>query len=277
MNSTDSSGTAVANPEVAPTTAKPKTTKNYEAIAQKYCAEYPNMKDLRVLEVGSDINCGLLNAMAPHVGEIVGTNIIGQPRQVAPNATFDIGDIRKTNFESSSFDLIISFAVFEHVQDFDVAVNEMARLLKPGGEVSTQFGPIWSCIWGHHLWVTGKERMYTYNRGPFLPPYCHLLMTPKELEEYLEPSVPEEELSRIVDFVFESQEQNRLFHKDYVNAIQASEFEVKRLVSNRNLNLEQEYIDLHGPIEKYVEQLEAQYGVGDYLTASFTAKLRKPS
>jgi SAM-dependent methyltransferase len=42
-------------------------------------------------------------------------------------------DVCKLPFDDESFDLVLSFAVLEHVTDPEAAVAEMARSLKPGG------------------------------------------------------------------------------------------------------------------------------------------------
>ena len=247
--------------------------KNYEAIASAIRNDYPELAQMRVLEVGSDVKGGLLTAIAPSVKEIVGVNIVGTATQIAPNARFEVGDIRNLDFDDSSFDLIVSHAVFEHVQDFDVALGVMHRLLKPGAELSTIFGPIWSCAWGHHLWVIGKDYRHTYQQPPLLPPYCHLLMQPEELRTYLSGKVPEPEIEPIVTFVFESDEQNRMHHNAYLAAIEKSKFEVKTLVGQRNRALEDKYQDEFGQLEIFQNELTSRYGAGDYLTSSLNLKL----
>lgn len=249
--------------------------KDYKAIAEQFCGQYPDIKNYRVLEVGSDIRGGLLSAMAPFVREIIGLNIIGDNRQIAPNARFEHGDIRGTSYPDKSFDLIISFAVFEHVGSFDLAMLEMQRLLKPGAELVSTFGPIWSCMWGHHVWVTPSDFKQTYIDPPYLPPWCHLLMTPAELRDRMAPLLPATALERVVAFIYESDEQNRFFHASYLDAFRNSGLEILSLKSNRNPKLENAYLDGGPPIESYLSRLEARYGAGDYVSASFSIRMKK--
>lgn len=54
-------------------------------------------------------------------------------------------------FESSSFDLIGSDAVFEHVQNLPDVLREFYRVLRPGGVVYATFGPLWYCWGGDHI------------------------------------------------------------------------------------------------------------------------------
>ncbi len=69
-------------------------------------------------------------------------------------------------FESESFDLISSAAVLEHVQNLDLAVREMARVLAPQGWAWHRFGPLYFCHGGDHCMPA-----YGNDRG-----YDHLLM-----------------------------------------------------------------------------------------------------
>ena len=114
---------------------------------------------------------------------------------------------------------------FEHVFDFELAINEMYRILKKGGFLFTQFGPIWSAPHGHHLWYFHDSKYYTYN-DVILPSFCHLLMQPSDISSFLtekydfNPSVTE----GIVDYVYNSNDQNRLFYEDYQRIIKSSNF-----------------------------------------------------
>jgi SAM-dependent methyltransferase len=45
----------------------------------------------------------------------------------------------KIPFEDASFDLVINNQVFEHVEDLDAVLAEVARVLKPGGQVLSLF------------------------------------------------------------------------------------------------------------------------------------------
>lgn len=48
---------------------------------------------------------------------------------------YEVGDIKKTLFESESFNLIVSFDVLEHIEAQKKALSEMARVVKPGGKI----------------------------------------------------------------------------------------------------------------------------------------------
>ena len=52
-------------------------------------------------------------------------------------------------FEDDSFDLVFSVTVFEHVQDYDSALAEIRRVLKPGGVAVHVFPPPWKFLETH--------------------------------------------------------------------------------------------------------------------------------
>ena len=64
-------------------------------------------------------------------------------------------DICQTKFSSQSFDIISSFAVWEHVKDFDALIKESRRLIKPEGVVLSAFGPLWYTFSGDHFSAAG--------------------------------------------------------------------------------------------------------------------------
>ena len=65
-----------------------------------------------------------LDAM-PEQAELVGKR--GLPVNVS------IGDIADTEFSSGKFDAVFTFGVFHHVPEWQKAIEEMKRVLKPGG------------------------------------------------------------------------------------------------------------------------------------------------
>jgi SAM-dependent methyltransferase len=156
--------------------------------------------------------------------EAVGINlIIKEPKKYSSTLRVDHGDLRKIEFPDNYFDLIISSAVFEHVHNFGIALGEMHRILKPGGSLYSIFGPIWSGSYGHHLWYWDGPRNITYHTLT-LPAYCHLLISQAELHLWLEGN-GEVKAKEIAEYVFLSDDQNRLMFSDYERVVSASSFE----------------------------------------------------
>jgi SAM-dependent methyltransferase len=91
-------------------------------------AEMPLDGILRVLELGAGdgVQTTVLRGMFPKV----------TPVDIAPSGDVEgmiIADAADLPFEDDSFDLIFSSNVLEHVEQLDVAFNEMKRVLAPGG------------------------------------------------------------------------------------------------------------------------------------------------
>ncbi len=88
----------------------------------------------RVLENG----CGVgmyVGKLAPHAGSVVGLEYdfdrALEAHQHAPHILNAAGE--GLPFPDSSFDLVLSHEVLEHVQDDRLALSEIARVLAPGG------------------------------------------------------------------------------------------------------------------------------------------------
>jgi SAM-dependent methyltransferase len=90
----------------------------------------------RVLEDG----CGVgeyLTHLAAHAQLAVGLDYEFERAQEAHGKVADVvcGAGEKLPFPADYFDLVLSHEVLEHVQDDQLAVNEMIRVLKPGGRL----------------------------------------------------------------------------------------------------------------------------------------------
>jgi SAM-dependent methyltransferase len=88
-------------------------------------------------------------ALAPHVGEVVGTDMTADyleaARASAPdNVRFVEGDVTALPFGYATFDIVASVRVLHHVRRPELAVSELARVTRPGGRVliADQLGSI---------------------------------------------------------------------------------------------------------------------------------------
>ena len=62
--------------------------------------------------------------------------------------SFGVGDALRLPFADSSFDKIICSEVLEHIPDYEKALEEITRLLKPGGTLAIsvpRYWPEWVC------------------------------------------------------------------------------------------------------------------------------------
>jgi SAM-dependent methyltransferase len=202
-----------------------------------------------------------------------GINIVGKAKEFGPNARLEIRDIRNSEFESDTFDFILSYAAFEHVGDFDVALGEMRRILKPGGKLMSRFGPIWSCKWGHHLWLNIRGTAYTY-QNTLLPPYCHLIMAEDEIADAAFKIIGKKEAAEAVaKWVLYSPEQNRVMCGDYRRIVDASGFEVEEFRPQPGKMLDAKYAPT---TPAQIEKLYAKFGSDEnFEAANITFILRK--
>ncbi len=132
------------------------------------------------------------------------------------------GDVRQMPFDNGTFDLVLATDVLEHVDEDDVAVKEITRVLKPGGRALVTV-PTFKLLWGiqddlaHHyrryrkgqLLALLKQgglrstRAYYFNYVLFLP----ILIARRILRTFSREKRSENEINgpminRILTFVF---------------------------------------------------------------------------
>ena len=113
--------------------------------AKRIKADLPNLKPKRILEIGSStgLNCFALQKEYP-CAEVIGIEPEYQAIDAA-NALRCGGRLRQPSFEhgvgediplaDESIDLVICHTVIEHVNDVEIVVKEMARVLNCNGVI----------------------------------------------------------------------------------------------------------------------------------------------
>ncbi|MBS1807397.1 MAG: class I SAM-dependent methyltransferase [Acidobacteria bacterium] len=127
----------------------------------------------------------------------------------------------------NSVDLVFSCNAFQHVANLDAGLEEIARVLKSGGYLYTNFGPVWSAPDGSHienLVVDG----YCYNfwKQTLLPSWSHLVFNEEELFALLSALHPPNLAASIVEYVFNSDWINRLFYCDFESLVRRHPWDV---------------------------------------------------
>jgi SAM-dependent methyltransferase len=198
-----------------------------------------------VLEVGSDVDGRVLRELTSRgVTRLVGTNIEIDPqahvdRGLNGGSSYSIinGDVRCLPFKDAAFSAILSITAFEHINNFDVALREMHRVLRPGGLLYADFGPIWSCSIGHHVFaiVDGVEaRHWKPGKNP-VPHFAHLLTSREQVREavlqkdWVFPKLAD----AIVHYIYDGDAVNRIFYEDYVKYFHESPFMLRHLAPVR--------------------------------------------
>lgn len=98
----------------------------------------PRLRDARLLNVGC--SAGIIDeCLAPHVKSVMGIDIdapaieAARLRCKASNAEFRTGDAMNLDFPDASFEVVICSQVYEHVPDPARMMDEIYRVLVPGG------------------------------------------------------------------------------------------------------------------------------------------------
>lgn len=88
-----------------------------------------------------------MDIVAHYEGE---ANALAEQLGYADKFTFVVGDAAHTSFEDNTFDTIIMNDAMEHVDQPDLVLAEVRRILKPGGRLYVNFPPI-NHPFGAHL------------------------------------------------------------------------------------------------------------------------------
>jgi SAM-dependent methyltransferase len=246
----------------------------YEQNLKRLQERYGSLERMAVLEIGSDRRRNHINVLKGHCRSVIGINIEGVDERLGDNAEFvNCNACDMSRFEDGTFDLVTSVAVFEHIGGLPQALAEMRRVLKPGGELVTNFGPIWSCMWGHHLWLKVGGQLITYSAPPVLPPYCHLLMSQPELEIEARRIYGAQAAPAVADFLANSPSQNRVFLRDYEEMFRAAGFSSLIIKHSPNRRLTELYQP--GVTPQILAALAARYGDMDYSVAGLSVVATK--
>ena len=95
----------------------------------------------KALEIGYGAGAVLL-AIAANVDELHGIDLDADAAMVEAlllerewHAKLVKGSVYELPYDSSEFDLVVCFSVFEHLQEYGRGLSEVARVLKPGGRL----------------------------------------------------------------------------------------------------------------------------------------------
>lgn len=94
------------------------------------------------------------------------------PQAKAAGVNFQTMNAEALEFEDESFDLVFSYASFEHFHRADLVMKEAMRVLKKGGYFYLSFGPLYMAPTGLHAGLSVKV------------PYCQLLWKEETIHAY---------------------------------------------------------------------------------------------
>jgi len=261
---------------------------DHQLNAYRTLSLYTSFTDKRVLEVGGAQACV---SMIPFItagateGVVTGLEHISEDRTDSNDGITvlraDALSLGST-FGYSHFDIVYGLSVVEHIPTPAVFLDEIYKVLRPGGLVYLEGSPIWSAPDGHHLWVATWGGAYqrrasaNYLFSPFpghvstnpLADWSHLLMDPSQMRQHLQAkALPETDIDCILDWVYLNQEINRLSLAELATAYGSSDLQVLEANTTR-VAVPQ---DVHSA-------LWSRYGTGvDYGVRSVSYVLRKPT
>jgi SAM-dependent methyltransferase len=126
--------------------------------------------------------------LAPGFGHVRGAEDIR--RVLSRSCEFYTMDATDLLLRDASFDLVVSVNAFEHIARPDLALGEIRRVLKPGGQAFLCFSPLYHCDSGSHL----------RDCGLLDAPWAHLLHDRDDLKRMTrEAGRPDTEVDAILD------------------------------------------------------------------------------
>jgi SAM-dependent methyltransferase len=148
--------------------------------ADQKLRQITSLVDLTAVRASLELGCwdGMVAAaLATRGVTAVGLDMTSQGldhRAREAGARFVQSDAEAIALGSESIDLVYSFASFEHFPHPDRCMNEVHRVLRPGGQAYLHFGPLYFSPYGLHA----------YRQIPV--PFCHLLFREEDLHRWAE-------------------------------------------------------------------------------------------
>ena len=108
------------------------------------------------------LDLGMWDGMTCHALQEAGKWAVGvdirvaglDARAAAGGASFAAMDATRLGLADASFDFVFSFNSFEHFPDPEIVLREALRVLRPGGYLYLDFGPLWLSPRGAHQFQT---------------------------------------------------------------------------------------------------------------------------
>lgn len=139
----------------------------------KDSAEFQHHKDEKVLEVGVGMGTDIIE-YARYGAKVYGIDLGADQIEISKNMfkkldipyeELKVASAEKLPYDDNYFDFVYSFGVIHHTPDINAAVNEIHRVLKPGGRAVIM---IYARGWKHYIkrcFIHGILKMKIFKYG----------------------------------------------------------------------------------------------------------------
>ena len=134
-------------------------------------------------------------------------------------------DLCSTHFEDLYFDTIFSLATFEHVHAPEKAVRELYRILKRGGYLCIQAGPLWFSPFGHHMFGYFDDI-----------PWIHLRKNSEEIAKLAKVRGIDKKIEEVTGILY-TDYINGMLSLQHVNKKLFTEYSLRELASELNMEV----------------------------------------
>jgi len=228
-----------------------------EAVFSDFCNSFC-LEGKRVLEIGGALpldlalKCGCMEWVA----------IDPRNKNVKVNNIYQTieGYAQLIPYPDNYFDYIFSCNCFHHIRSFDMAFNEMYRVLKLDGIVYSNFGPIWTAPDGSHIEdVLYQGKLYHFWENAYIPDWYHLVYNSHELYQILSSRL-EAGLAKVLsEYIYMSSWLARTTYQEFQSIVKNSSFrEVLFFGGTKEFGYERKHIEYDNPFQdKYEKWMEA--------------------
>jgi len=199
-----------------------------------------------VVEVGGCMPADAVRAAG--VARWLAVDPVNDPATARPPVAAVGGCASTIPLEDSSADAAFSCNAFQHVGPLEDVLDELHRVLRPGGRVYASFGPVWSAPDGSHVenLVVGGQR-YDFWTSSLLPAWAHLVLAPDELEEMVRDRHGPQLATALAAWVSESEWINRLPLHRLLEIVDARELELEAVRGCREFGYDFAPPDIQSP------------------------------